>query len=404
MNKPTVYQVPASTSNYSTASYPKKGIVLHWIVGTLASADATFQNPQRKASTQYGIGANGRIHQYVDDKYTAWHAGVLEYNRYYFGIEHEGGQLVNGQRIKPSPECHQASARLVAWLCKTYNIPCNRKSIIRHKETGYATECSGSLDIDWIVAEANKLLNPNTMFDYELYVKDNNLFMRIKSGSINEKVTVRNLTKGTSWEVFANKSVGNDGGAINTGMEACLYEVIAKGVVKQYDNRPIPGDPCKDVKEQLSKTQSDLNVANTTIKEKNAEITALKKLTTELEAKLKGETAEVARLNKELEAKDVIIKAQLTKILKQEQEINNQLPKIEELEAEVADLNGQLETLRTEYQKLAEGYEKLVQNCKGNAEDYKRLIKRLLGIIEALIARSRRGIISLVSRLRNGKR
>lgn len=163
MNKPTVTQVPAHTNNYSKNIYPKTGIVLHWIVGSLASADKTFQDPGRIASVQYGIGKNGEIHQYVEDKFTAYHAGVSKYNQNYFGIEHEGGHLYNGERVKPSQACHESSVKLVAWLCKMYNIPCDRKHIIKHSETGYATQCCGTLDIDYIVSEANKLLNSNPM-------------------------------------------------------------------------------------------------------------------------------------------------------------------------------------------------------------------------------------------------
>lgn len=164
MNKPAVQSVPAHINNYSKNIYSKTGITMHWIVGTLASAGVTFQNPSRQASAHYGIGKNGEIHQFVEDKYTAFHAGVSKYNQSHLAIEHEGGQLVSGQRVKPSTACHAASAKLVAWLCKTYNIPCNRKNIIKHSETGYATECSGSLDIDLIVSEANKILNSSNMW------------------------------------------------------------------------------------------------------------------------------------------------------------------------------------------------------------------------------------------------
>ena len=159
----------------------------------------------------------------------------------------------NGERVKPSPACHQASIQLVAWLCKTYNIPCNRQTIIKHRETGYATECCGTLDIDYIVSEASKLLNqPPMAFNYDLYLKGTELYMRVTSGSINANVTVKNVTKGTSWQVFCNKTVGNDGGPINIDTQKDLYEVNALGVVKQFDNRP---DPCASVKTELANAQ-----------------------------------------------------------------------------------------------------------------------------------------------------
>src|SRR5450759_169963 len=65
-------------------------IVLHWIVGTLESADTTFANPTRIASAHYGIG-DSDIHQYVQESDTAYHAGNLTVNKDSIGIEHKGG-------------------------------------------------------------------------------------------------------------------------------------------------------------------------------------------------------------------------------------------------------------------------------------------------------------------------
>lgn len=76
-------------------------------------------------------------------------------------------------------------------------------------------------------------------FDFELYKKDNKLFMKVLKGEINEAVTVKNLSKGTSWEVSANKNVNNDGNAVNTDIEDAEYEVIAKSISRKYDNRKV---------------------------------------------------------------------------------------------------------------------------------------------------------------------
>lgn len=367
MDKPLVKKVPAHTNNYLKTSYPKTGIVLHWIVGSLASADKTFQDPARIASTHYGIGKNGEIHQYVEDKYTAYHAGVGSYNRSHFGIEHEGGHLYNGERVKPSPACHEASIKLVAWLCKTYNIPCDRKHIIRHKETGYATECCGTLDIDYIVTEASKLLNQPPMgFNYELYVKGSDLYMRVLSGSINQNVTVKNITKGTSWQVFCNKSVGNDGGPINTGMEQALYEVNALGVVKQFDARP---DPCASVKTELANAQKVIASKDTEINKLNGALGGMttdrnkyQNLSDELQKKLDGEMAEINRLNLELEGVQVALKDESSKVTILENELNNTQPKIQELEKRVATLEAEKETLLT----VKETLEKKLKESESN--------------------------------------
>ena len=369
MQKPNVTQVPAHTNNYSKNIYPKTGIVLHWIVGSLASADKTFQDPARIASTHYGIGKNGEIHQYVEDKYTAYHAGVGSYNRSHFGIEHEGGHLYNGVRVKPSQQCHDSSVRLVAWLCETYNIPCDRKHIIRHKETGYATECCGTLDIDYIVTEASKLLNQPPMgFNYELYVKGSDLYMRVTEGNINQKVTVRNVTKGTSWEVFCNKSVGNDGGPINTGMEQALYEVNALGVVRQYDARP---DPCASVKTDLANAQKTITAKDAEINRLNGALGGMttdrnkyQDLAGELRSKLGGEVAEGARLKNELEVANKTLETTTLELDKVNNELNNVAPLIQDLRNDVAELASANHSLVT----INKMQEKKIRDLQENAQ------------------------------------
>ncbi len=160
--------VPAHPNNYSLISTPKVGFVLHWIVGELEAADASFTNPYRRASAHYGIGSDGRIHQYVLDKYVAWHASSWEANKKYIGIEHAGGQPLPGRpanvgvdgRKKPTKECHQASVELITFLCQKHGI----KKLVRgqnlwsHKEF-VATACPGSLDINWIRDRVNENLS-----------------------------------------------------------------------------------------------------------------------------------------------------------------------------------------------------------------------------------------------------
>jgi uncharacterized coiled-coil protein SlyX len=123
-------------SNYSTnhGANQLKKIVLHWVVGEISSCDATFLNPTRQASAHYCVGSNGEVHQYVEDKDIAWHAGP-KVNFESIGIEHAGGQLLSdGTRKKPTQVCHDTSAELVAMKCKQYNIPCDREHIRKHSE------------------------------------------------------------------------------------------------------------------------------------------------------------------------------------------------------------------------------------------------------------------------------
>jgi hypothetical protein len=154
--------VGAHSNNYTVGrSKPIKIVALHWIVGTLESADATFNNPDRKASAHYGIGDDD-VHQWVRESDTAWHAGNWEANQISIGIEHEGGWLLpDGTRQKPSDKTHETSAKLVADICARNDIPIDKEHIRTHREYS-ATTCPGTLDVDRIIELAKSYSAPDT--------------------------------------------------------------------------------------------------------------------------------------------------------------------------------------------------------------------------------------------------
>lgn len=84
-----IRQNPASTSNYTVGR--SKGIdkiILHHAATTsFDGIGATFKNPSRGVSAHYGVGQNGNIDQYVQEKDTAWHAGNWDANSSSIGIE-----------------------------------------------------------------------------------------------------------------------------------------------------------------------------------------------------------------------------------------------------------------------------------------------------------------------------
>lgn len=84
-----IRQNPASTSNYTVGR--SKGInkiILHHAATTsFDGIGATFKNPSRGVSAHYGVGQNGNIDQYVQEKDTAWHAGDWDANSSSIGIE-----------------------------------------------------------------------------------------------------------------------------------------------------------------------------------------------------------------------------------------------------------------------------------------------------------------------------
>lgn len=111
------------------------------MAGTLRGTDAWFNNKKAGASAHYGIGKKGEVHQYVDDKDTAWHAGVVNkptwklYNKNInpnlvtIGIEHEGYPTdVWTKQMKIS------SAKLIYLISKKWGIPLDRDHVIGHYE------------------------------------------------------------------------------------------------------------------------------------------------------------------------------------------------------------------------------------------------------------------------------
>lgn len=65
--------------NYSSRKgYVPRAIVLHTMDGTLAGTDSWFGTPASQVSAHYGVGEDGAVHQYVDEKNVGWANGILE--------------------------------------------------------------------------------------------------------------------------------------------------------------------------------------------------------------------------------------------------------------------------------------------------------------------------------------
>lgn len=111
----------------------------------------------RQASAHYQI-ENGTIISCLDEDVTAWHCGAIGYdnNSHTIGIEHQNSTGVPNWLV--SNENQEKSAKLVAEIATRRGIPIDRNHIVRHNEMpGTATDCSGGLDIDWIVKRAKEI-------------------------------------------------------------------------------------------------------------------------------------------------------------------------------------------------------------------------------------------------------
>jgi hypothetical protein len=142
-------------------------ILLHTMVGTWQSADGRFNNPAAQVSAQWGVTYDGRLKRWVEEQYTAYHAGDWGVNLRSIGIEHED----MGNYDSPRPDLlYSMSAALVAQICKQYNIPCNLNHILPgicgHRDV-HATACPDALDIVRIVAQAQAILGGGSTVTFD---------------------------------------------------------------------------------------------------------------------------------------------------------------------------------------------------------------------------------------------
>lgn len=137
MLKPNITWIGSPNHN-QLSGYNKIAIVDHIMAGSLTGTDSWFLNPISKASSHFGIGKNGEIHQYVDTDYQAYANGIVNNpnwslytgrnpNNYTISIEHEG---YSGD-VMPEPQ-YQATLALHRWLIEELGIEVNTNTIIGH--------------------------------------------------------------------------------------------------------------------------------------------------------------------------------------------------------------------------------------------------------------------------------
>ncbi len=161
----TIINIPSPNFNTGRKTYKPEAIVIHIMEGTLLGTDSWFKNPVSQASSHYGIGKNGEVHQYVKETDTAWHAGrvnapgwqliktsgttsYINPNLYTIGIEHEGNVNTDW-----TDAMYKSSSEMINAICKRWDIPFDRKHIIGHHEIYSPKTCPGHK------ADLNKLIN-----------------------------------------------------------------------------------------------------------------------------------------------------------------------------------------------------------------------------------------------------
>ena len=138
MNKPTIKWIGSPHFSATSKKHKTIAIVNHIMQGTLIGTDSWFKNPASQASSHFGVGKNGEIHQYVSLDNPAWANGAVNKpdwplltginpNYYTVSIEHEGytGDVMTEAQ-------YQATLSLNRWLVDLLRIPVTRDNIIGH--------------------------------------------------------------------------------------------------------------------------------------------------------------------------------------------------------------------------------------------------------------------------------
>ena len=144
-------------------------IVIHHMAGNLSVENCgnIFANPARQASSNYGIGTDGRVACYVDEENRAWTSGSREIDNRAITIEvaNCGGE----PDWKVSDEALESLIALCVDICKRYGFKLNYtgdKSGNLHMHKWYqATGCPGAYlesKFPYIAEEVNRRIGGTT--------------------------------------------------------------------------------------------------------------------------------------------------------------------------------------------------------------------------------------------------
>ncbi|MFB7447577.1 N-acetylmuramoyl-L-alanine amidase [Streptomyces sp. NPDC056194] len=128
--------VPAAASNYQVSARNSNGmdvdfIVIHDLEGSYDGGVSWFQDPGSGVSAHYVMKADGsEATQMVATKDIAFHAGNYWVNLHGIGVELEGYAAQGPTWFTPAQ--YKATAALVVYLARRFDVPLDRKHIIGH--------------------------------------------------------------------------------------------------------------------------------------------------------------------------------------------------------------------------------------------------------------------------------
>ncbi len=158
-------QFRADAANFKIPSAPReiRYIIIH-ITGGIAQDEGPAINTFRSgpASAHYIVNREGSITQFVRDAHIANHVDNINSitNLNSIGIEHVNQWNRHGQ-LRPTDAQYEASAGLVAWLCRQYEIP------IVHSTARHAAGIRGHIEEQPNSGHVNC---PNPAWDWNRYI------------------------------------------------------------------------------------------------------------------------------------------------------------------------------------------------------------------------------------------
>lgn len=226
-------------------------ITLHIMVGHLTGTDNVFQSPRSAASAHYGIGGDGTIHQYVDERDGSWSDANYASNNSTISIEHEGGM----EGIPCTQACMDASAALCADIAQRYgwdhlwhdglngNIWLHRE-VPGTDHAGCPDLAPNGLDVNYVINKANEILQEG------------------------DTMTTAQVTEA----LYTAK--GNDGRNIFDSVIQTRNELKDRATEALYTARGLDG---RNIFDSVIQTRYDIAALKTTLTAQTAAIEALSK-------------------------------------------------------------------------------------------------------------------------------
>lgn len=210
-NSPLVVYTKLSPNCNKPRNKPITKITIHHVAGdtTIETLGNIFAASSRQASSNYGIGTDGRIGMYVDEKNRSWCSSSGDNDHQAITIEVSNDQVGGDWHV--SDKALVSLIQLCTDICKRNNIKelnftgDKTGNLTMHKWFA-ATACPGEYlesKFPYIAAEVNKRLNPVILppADKTLY--------RVQVGAFSSETNAKALLsklKSTGFEGFITKS------------------------------------------------------------------------------------------------------------------------------------------------------------------------------------------------------